>query len=251
MDVLNMDIVYVLGGDSKNDNLELRMSLRSIEKYGKNIGKVVVVGKPTAWLSKEVIKVVVKDEYSFKHQNILRCIEKVVDLCLVEGDFLYSSDDHFYVKNVDFDAYPYFYKCELRGSVNKTDPYYQYHKSLVDTRMLCKKHQFPFMNYSQHCNTHMHTAIIKQCRDIIHESYKFPFGAEPTSLIMNAWQKTLNPPQTTKREDLKILEALTKEEIYRQIGDRDCFSIGDSIFKYKAIYDFFEKEYPEKSRFED
>ena len=135
-----MDIVYVIGTESKHGNLELRMSLRSIAMYGMNKGKVIVVGAPPKWLSDEVIKVNVEDKYVYKHSNILMCIEKVVDLGLVDGDFLYSSDDHFYCREVDFDNYPYYIKGPLRKRVDELDPFYNYHKSLCDTRMLCEKH---------------------------------------------------------------------------------------------------------------
>lgn len=246
-----MDILYIIGNGSTKDNLELRMSLRSISKYGTNIGKVIVAGSPPQWLSDDVVTVEIKDKYSYKHQNILHSIETVIDRGIVEGEFLYSSDDHFYVKPVDFNHYPYFYKCELRRSVSKTDPFYQYHKSLYDTYRLCTKYGLPTDNYSQHCNTHMHTDVFRTCRDIIHESYLLPYGVEPTSILMNVWQTLPNAPELELREDVKILHANTVSEIYEQIGDRDCFSIGDSIFSDEAIYEFFNQEYNIKSIFEN
>lgn len=245
-----MDILYILGSGSLHNNIELRMSLRSISKYGRGIGKVIVAGQPPSWLSDEVVQVEVKDKFYYKHQNILNCIETVVDMGLLDGDFLYSSDDHFYVRPVDFDSYPVYYKCPLRSAVNKTDPFYQYHRSLYDTRRLCIKYGLPTINYSQHCNTHMHTEVIKEIRNIIHESYKFPYGVEPTSIIMNAWQTKPNAPIPIEREDVKILSADSLEDIYLQIGDRDCFSICDSVFGNKAISDFFKLEYSIKSMFE-
>ena len=245
-----MDILYILGAGSRKDNLELRMSLRSISKYGSNIGRVIVAGAPPKWLSDDVVQMTVGDPYGYKHQNILHCIEQVIDAGLVKGEFLYSSDDHFYVKPVDFDNYPYFYKSELRRSVNRTDNFYQYHKSLYDTRKLCEKYGLPTGNYSQHCNTHMHTEVFKCCRGIIHESYGLPYGVEPTTILMNAWQTLPNPPKTIPREDVKVLKAASVDEIYEQIGDRDCFSIGDEVFRSHAIYEFFDIEYSIKSIFE-
>ena len=245
-----MDIVYVVGTDSVHDNLEFRMSLRSIARYGYGIGKVVVVGYPPKWLSDEVEKVEVRDRYSYKHSNILMCIEHVVDLGIVKGDFLYSSDDHFYCREVDFDEYPYYIKGVLRDSVYRNDPFYNYRKSLCDTRSLCLKHGMQAKDYSQHCNTHMHSEVIKSIREIIHESYGLPFGVEPTSLIMNAWQMREDAPKVTKRDDIKILRAKSLGDIWQQIGNRDCFSIGDSAFNGKAVREFFAEEYGIKSAFE-
>lgn len=245
-----MEILYVIGEGSKRDNLELRMSLRSICKYASNVSKVVVVGSPPSWLSDEVVKLEVKDIYDCKHKNILFCIEAAIARDLVRGDFLYSSDDHFYVKPVDFNHYPYFIKRELRRTCHRSDYYYRYHRSLYETRNLLLRHSLPTMDYSQHCNTHMNADIFKSMLPLVHESYDIPYGAEPTSLIMNVWQTRPNPPPLQKRFDLKIRQAKTIREIYDQIGDRDSFSISDSVYENQAIFDFFQKEYPEKCRFE-
>ena len=136
-----MDILYVIGQGSKHDNLELRWSLRSISKYGANVGNVIVAGFPPDWLSEKVIKIPVRDKYSYKHSNILRCIEEVVDNNIVAGDFLYSSDDHFYVKQTDFDHYPYYIKSlHLRTSVPLGDRYMNTEISSMSP-MLCRMEQ--------------------------------------------------------------------------------------------------------------
>jgi len=53
-----MDIVYLMGeGYSKCNYNELRYSLRSIDKYGKNVDRVYVIGYCPEWLSDEIIKI--------------------------------------------------------------------------------------------------------------------------------------------------------------------------------------------------
>ncbi|MBR0299772.1 MAG: hypothetical protein IJQ93_05590, partial [Bacteroidales bacterium] len=52
-----MDILYIVGaGCSRCNDFELRMSLRSIAMYGKNVGRVFVCGHCPDWLSDEVVK---------------------------------------------------------------------------------------------------------------------------------------------------------------------------------------------------
>lgn len=246
-----IDIVYVVGLGSLHNNIELRMSLRSICRFGKNIGKVVIVGKPPAWISDEAVKVFVEDKYGYKHSNILRCIEKVVDDGIVHGDFLYSSDDHFYVKETDFGNYPYYIKSDhLRHNVLRTDNFYKYHKSLVDTRVFLENHGYPARDYSQHCNTHMNAEVVRDHKDLLHETYKLQYGVEPTSFIMNIWSTLPDAPKTTPRKDVKICGVSTVRELKLQMGDRECFSIGDAIFRTPAIRDFFAQTYPTKCIFE-
>ena len=247
-----MDILYILGKGSKHDNIELRMSLRSICKYGKNIDRVIVAGNPVDWLSDEVIKIPVPDKYGRKHLNIMNCIQTIVDMGVFKGEFLYSSDDHFYVHPVDFNNYPYWIKSkELRSKAIKGARCYGYHLSLVQTRELLMRHGFPIMNFEQHANTHMHAKVIKDFCEIIDESYKLERGSPPTSLVMNIWvTQEYGPKELVRRSDIKIREANSAEEIRNIVGTRDCFSIGDSIFTTNAITDFFNQEYPDKCRYE-
>lgn len=246
-----MDIVYVIGRGSRYDNLELRWSLRSITKFGTNIGNVIVVGFPPDWLSDRVIKVSVKDKYSYKHSNILRCLEEVVDKKIVSGDFLYSSDDHFYVKQTDFNHYPYYIKSlHLRTLVPIGDRYKKYHTSLKDTGELLRRHNLPDANYAQHANTHMNADVINEYRNLIYESYAMPYGAEPTSLLMNAWQTKPNAPSCEYRQDIKISMVENLRDFLTRIGQRECFSVGDGIFEHKHIMQYLKNLYSEKSPYE-
>ena len=247
-----MDILYIIGRGSKHDNIELRMSLRSICKYGKGIDRIIVAGYPCDWLSDEVLKVPVPDKYGRKHLNIMNCIQHVVDTGIIDGEFLYSSDDHFYVKPTDFSNYPYYAKSnELKKFAIKGERCYGYHLSLAQTRLLLEKYGLPIINFEQHCNTHMHARVIRNFRGLIDESYLLERGAAPTSLVMNAWLTTdYAPHNIIKRYDLKIKGASTVEELKAQIGDRECFSIGDALFACSALQDYFGQEFPNKCRYE-
>ena len=50
-----IDVLYIVGTGSHWNNYELRYSLRTLEKYGKNIGRVFVSGFNPVFLSNEVI----------------------------------------------------------------------------------------------------------------------------------------------------------------------------------------------------
>ena len=247
-----MDILYILGRGSRHDNIELRMSLRSICKYGSGIGRVIVAGYPCDWLSDEVIKVSIPDEYGRKHLNLVNCIQKVVEGGILDGEFLYSSDDHFYTKPTDFAHYPYYAKSlKLKNRAIKGEKCFGYHMSLVQTRLLLEKYGLPTINFEQHCNTHMHTRVVKDFRELISESLKLERGAAPTSLIMNAWLTTdYAPHDIIKRSDIKMKSAASVDDLRAQIADRECFSIGDAAFAGNALKDYFAIEFPDKCRFE-
>lgn len=66
-----VDIVYVVGKGAKdNDDRPLRWSLRSVQMFAKNVGRVIVAGYPPNWLSDEAIKVPFVQKYA-KHINML------------------------------------------------------------------------------------------------------------------------------------------------------------------------------------
>ena len=69
-----VDIVYVVGKGAKdNDDRPLRWSLRSVQMFAKNVGKVIVAGYPPDWLSDEAIKVPFEQTHR-KHVNMLLTI---------------------------------------------------------------------------------------------------------------------------------------------------------------------------------
>ena len=98
-----MDILYVLGSGSKWNNNELRYSLRSLEKFGKNVSNVYIIGQDPGFLSDKVTLVKIGDCFGVKAKNILNKICEAVEYTNIGEEFLLSSDDHFYIKETDFD----------------------------------------------------------------------------------------------------------------------------------------------------
>ena len=247
-----MDILYILGTGSKHDNIELRMSLRSISKYGTGIDKVVVAGDPVDWLSDEVIKVPIPVKYKRKHHEMMNRVQYCVENGYLDGEFLISSDDHFYVKPTDFNHYPYYVKSQqLTSRVVKGERFFNYHMSMLQTRLLLQHYNLPVINFEQHCNTHAHARVVKDFKNLIDESYNLERGAPPTTLIMNAWLTTdYAPKELVRRNDLKVRGAQSVDELRKMIEYTECFSVSDSAFANNVITDFFKEEYPDKCRYE-
>ena len=71
-----MDILYCLGEGSKWNNNELRYSLRSLEKFGKNVGNIYVVGYDPGILSDKVTFIDCPNKYDRKQKNILQAVSR-------------------------------------------------------------------------------------------------------------------------------------------------------------------------------
>lgn len=101
-----VDIVYVVGIGSKNSNDKpLRWSLRSVEQFAKNVGRVVVAGYPPSWLSDEVVKVPFEQTHR-KHINMLLSIDAAAKQAGLQQPFLFSADDHYFCREADLDKWP-------------------------------------------------------------------------------------------------------------------------------------------------
>ena len=244
-----MDILYVLGKGSKWDNNELRYSLRSIEKFGKNVGNIYVIGSDPGFLSDNVTLVKLEDCYRVKHKNILNKICEAIEYTNIGDEFLLSSDDHFYIKETDFDNYPIYCKGMLPNGVKKKDNAKGYKKSLVSTRRLLEKHGYTYYNFSQHGNTHISKEAVKLADNLIEESYNTYNGVEPTCLLLNVLYK-YKPFEFIKRSDLKIKDDITGlDDLKTHIGDREVFSIYDNAID-KGVAEYLQELFPNKSKYE-
>lgn len=244
-----MDILYVLGTGSKWDNNELRYSLRSIEKFGKNVGNVYVIGTNPGFLSDNVIFIDVVDYLNSKAKNILNKICIACDATSIGDHFLLSSDDHFYVKETDFDNYPIYCKGELPDKVSPDDESKSYKYSLIDTRELLDKHGYTHYCFNWHGNTHMYKEAVELGKDLIDDAYNMFRGCEPTDLLLNVLYKH-KPFDFIYRKDLKLRKDIQGvEDIKEKIGDREVFSISDAII-YKGVSEYLQEMFPNKSKYE-
>jgi hypothetical protein len=88
------DIVYPL--KEQTINLDLKYALRSLEKFGAEVGKVVIVGYKPAWIT-NVIHIPTEQHFS-KWQNtrsnwkkVCKCDDLSEDIILMNDDFIFSE----------------------------------------------------------------------------------------------------------------------------------------------------------------
>lgn len=245
-----MDLVYVVGRGSAWGNNELRYSLRSIEKNGVNVGRVFVVGYKPRWLGSSSTYLQVQDETPTKHINILHCLMRAVDCFGLEGDFLYSSDDHFYIRQTDFDNYPYFLKGELPETVAENDGAKAYHTSLVSTRTLLYRWGLTTHNFAWHGNTHFDADVMRSAefRRLVNQAAQMPEGCEPTCLMLN-YLLSVKPFDITEREDKKLGRDITAQNWSERVGERECVSSVPEVWN-TYLAEYLQENFKKRSRYE-
>jgi hypothetical protein len=253
-----MDILYILGKNcSKCDNFELKASLRSIEKYGKNVDKIYVAGWIPDWISDNVIKIPFEQPYAIhegathtKACNIAATLLHVIDNSDISDEFLVSMDDHIYVREVDFDNYPMHAKVIGYGEgkdktllpTRKKPNIEAYRHFLVDTNNKLKELGLSTRNYTPHRNLHMSRHFLKENRVMIEEMIHNAKIAE-----IFCWYGNWKGGEYLPVRDIKI--GAGSEWWRTNPKETEVFSTRD-FNKNSGLYTLIEGLFPHKSKYE-
>ena len=240
-----MDILYVVGTGSKWQNNELRYSLRSIDKFGRNVGRVYIATEhlPAFVNPEKVVHYPIRDLGKIKHLNIMDKIEGVMQHTDIADDFLLSSDDHFYIRETDFDNYPLYYKGEIE---NKRDDS-EYWRSLRDTKHLLQVNGLSVFATNPHCNTHFNRPLYERYKWLIAEGKRLAYGAEVNCLMGN--MLIAEGVEPTAYKDVKVQCYNNREELDKMLTEAHCFSIYDSALNC-GMKEYLRELFPNKSRWE-
>ena len=248
------DILYIVGkGFSEWNNNELRYSLRSIAKNGRSIGRVYVCGYCPFWLNEdEVTLLPLRDEPDGnKHYNITRCIDYAIRNSDIGERFLYSSDDHYYVRPTDFETYPAYWRGKEIPTEMSAQPTW-YETTLKSTHDVLEAFGLPTRFYAWHGNTWFNTRLWKQTRaELLRRlAATMPEACDPTCLMLNYWQavEPATMPQAVERKDGKIGTAHTLEEIDQAAKAKEVLSTTDVVAG--AMREWLQREFPNPCKYE-
>lgn len=239
-----MDILYIIGAGSTWANNELRYSLRSVSKFGKNVGRIFVCGVNPGILSDKVTFIPCDDPYDMAHKNIQYKIDYAIRNSDIGEHFLLSSDDHFFVRDVDFDEYPLYTKGILP---DRTDKNQNYFLSLVETRNLLIKANLTTQQTNPHCDTHITRSVWEKTTDLRVSGMNLPHGGEVNCIIGN--QLIADGMKPTPYRDVKIRKFKNIADLKRKIGDNHCFSIYDSAIGC-GIEEYLQQLFPTPCEYE-
>lgn len=250
-----IDVLYIVKADSGHGNRELRWSLRSLAKYGRNLGRVVVVGNPPNWLSHHVDAFVVPTNAQCKYRRIMDCALRAIDIGAVHGEFLYSSDDHFLSRETDLEATGFYKKRDAiqteaeHAATPGGDKFKAYHCMMTSTRDCLLHFGYPIVESCCHANTRLDTADAETVRCLYknNPSKYADRGMELTCTFQNvrACREGWDASHFVKRPDSKM-SSWNDAEV-RQLG---FFSISDKIFSDPAFIAYMDREFGEPCKYE-
>lgn len=247
-----IDILYIVGkGFSEWNNNELRYSLRSIAKYGKNVGRVFICGYIPGFVNRETVNCLyLRDEGTNKHYNILRAIEYAVANSDIGPRFLLSSDDHYYIKPTDFDKYPVYWRGKELPVQQEGNRWYDI--TLHSTREVLDAFALPAFFYAWHGNTWFDRGLFLSRRfELIRRlAQTMPEACEPSCLMLNYW-RAVEPDTMPAHEfikDGKISSTHTPEGICAAAESKHVLSTTDVVGE--NMRKFLELEFPTKCKYE-
>ena len=243
-----MDLLYILGGGSKYDDLELRYSLRSIEANCTGYDRIFLVGRIPAWL-RGVEFYPCGDPYDCTHKNMMYKILHICHKSDISDDFIMQGDDHFYVRPYSFQGARPYEKGELPTQFKPNEVAHNYRTSLMDTRDWLIQHNLPYLNGSQHCGQPFRRSLILETEQQLWlPAFSYPYGLE-SSTLMASILVSRGVATYVHREDCKLAHFDGEQGLRDRIGDNFCFSIYDRAFEH-GLAGILQKWFPQKSRFE-
>lgn len=236
-----IDVVYILGNESKNQDREILYSVRSVVDHLKDTRKLFIVGRlPEFFNPQEVIHIPYEDIFHNKARNIMAKIHRAASDRRVSNDFILMNDDYFLLQDASALTYPYYYKCTLQESIKINSHNADYLPHLIETEKLLKEHGLPLKNF----DTHFPILYNKwKFRKIC---FKHNWNTQAGYIMKSLYCNSLSI-EGTQIKDCKInhshiyWEQLTKDLPVLSVGDKSC---------NKSLWKFLNSLFPNKSRYE-
>lgn len=235
-----MNAVYVLGAGSRHDNLELRCSLRSLERFVTGIDQVIVVGHRPNWMT-GVEFIPWPDRYPCKERNIM---DKILQACraMGSGEFLQVHDDYFALSYQVAAEVPNWSDGDLSAIAPKAFSAV-YRRSLENTLNALALAGLPTYHFDVHTPIRYDAAKFP---DIV-GGYDWEIRAGYTVKSLYANTAKLDFVHLT---DLKLRKPGPLRVVVEQLRGRPWWSVGDQALAGNEIRDLLLALYPKKSRFE-
>ena len=245
-----LKILYIVGTGSKYSDIELRWSLRSVERFAQCDVQPVVVGSVPDWFKGDALPC--PDKFERKEKNLNHKIMAAIGAKLVEGEFQISADDHFWIKPTDFRNLPiYFRELALPNFLVENN---NYNKALYGTLRIMLESGYSVINTTCHCNAWADSrsalnaeAVFENAKDEhgMAEEYGVVAWALWPNLHICTGEHLTRPIRW--RKDLKYRGEAGFLDFIR---DAEMFSINDSAFGSMEFISFMKENFGNESRWE-
>jgi hypothetical protein len=230
-----MDIVIPYR-NSQSGGIELRYTLRGIQKYFPDLENIFIIGDCPEWVQ-NVIHIPATDatDRHFKARNIMNKLLIACNDKRVSDSFAMFNDEHFLLAL--FKAW-FHHAGKLEDSIRRYNQHQTYRNTLANT--------FHFLKGGYDFDTHGPIIYRKELfvRTVTTADWSRPWGYGIKSLYCN-----LAGIQGEYSTDLKFKQRWSKENINGLLLNRPYFSLDDRALNDQMIT-FLQELYPQQSIYE-
>lgn len=234
-----IDVLYIVGNGSLYGNEELRYSLRSLEKFGQNVGRVFITGECPKFVDQTKVTFLPELDIGCRAINHWWKVHQTFSKTDIGDRALLMYDDIFFCKPTDLSKYPWRWRGEL--PIEKPDG--EYRRSLYNAGAWLQKNNYPLINYCLHQPCIYEKDKFLSMEKDFEELKLSDVAMSPRSVYANRF----DVGKTDFMEDLKIRSKV--DNLDELIKGRDCFSIADDCLD-GPVQCWLDEKFPERSKWE-
>ncbi len=228
--------------DSGYGNLELRLALRSIEKFLSGYRNIIIVtDSPPAWLKN--VKIIPHQDNSRKNINLFR--KRIVAARFSDADYnLYCCDDYIFLKPIHAIDIPVL-TCGRDMASYTGDKVW--HQCLRATAAALKAHDKP----SRHCESHSPSLVEREKFLKLAKTFRKERETEPGLVVCGLYHNFYNSPMHPIDQFKATFESNAggTDHVAAKCGNCNFLSFNNSGFE-SGVKAYLEKRFPVPSRFE-
>jgi len=234
-----IDVVYPLGNGSPNSDNELRYSIRSLEKFGRNYKDIYIIGKFPHWGNQRIKHFGFK-ETKTKALNILDKIYFACNVPEISDMFLYINDDHILLKETDLSKYPYYYNDDDAKSIIESRPISDNYRKIIEESINNKhyKHYFD-----------IHTPMLIDKKQFFELYNNVNFAGSLEGLLVKSMYCGYNYIYGVEKSDIILRQKHECFDLKQKLKDEHIFSFHDEAVCQELV-DFLHNILPDKSEYE-
>lgn len=233
------DVLYIKGKESLNHDLEMKYSLRSLERYVDGVDRVFITGECPDYVDRTKVVYTPEEDIGCPMVNHWWKVTQTIKKTDISDNFLLMYDDIFFLDLVNASTYRTFFRGFL--SQNKVGGG-EYQQALKNTAVWLKKNGIAEIDFEEHAPIIYNREKFLTLEEIFEPLKKDNFGLAVRSIYGNKFVKC-----PIYRPDLKIREATERVEDIPNWYD--CFSVSDRAFSCH-VQPWLESNYKHKGKYE-
>lgn len=236
-----IDVLFILGSGSKFGNEELKYSLRSLETYVKDYGRVFITGVCPPFIDKSKVIYTPESDISTPTYNHWLKVTQTIKKTDISDRFVLMYDDIFFVKPVELSNYPFYQKGLLTDKRGDG----QYRRSVTKAAEWLIREECTYYDCELHIPCVYDKMKFMELEPIYEKMKLDSIGMVVRSVYANYCSPEDIPEKP--RSDIKLRSST--ETVESMVGDADCFSVSDWVYQCDTQR-WLKEHFPNKSRWE-